>query len=83
VPKINSAQHNIGKTAFTDKSERNCHLPTPDKNSMTDHEVLQDFPDTSQVSLHKNNIVNLQIIRGTESDVHVVAALRFVYERSV
>jgi hypothetical protein len=34
-------------------------LPAAGRNSMNNHHALQDFLDTSQVSLHKNNKVNL------------------------
>jgi hypothetical protein len=40
-------------SAFTDKPERNCHFPAPGRNCMTHRQALHDFPDTSQVSLHK------------------------------
>jgi hypothetical protein len=45
-------------SALTDKVERNCHFPAPGWNCMTHRQALQDFPDTSQVSLHKNNKIN-------------------------
>jgi hypothetical protein len=45
--------------AFTDQVERNCHFPAPGWNCMTHRQALQGFPDTSQVSLHKNNKINL------------------------
>jgi hypothetical protein len=35
---------------------------------MTHHQALQDFPDTRQVSLHKNNKINLPFARGAEND---------------
>jgi hypothetical protein len=43
-------------SVFTDKPERTCHFPAPGRNCMTHRQALQDFPDTSQVSLHKNKI---------------------------
>jgi hypothetical protein len=42
----------------TDKVERNCYFPAPGWNCMTHRQELQDFPDTSQVSPHKNNDIN-------------------------
>jgi hypothetical protein len=44
--------------AFTDKQERNCLFPAPGRNCITHRQAIQDFPDTSQVSLHKNNKIN-------------------------
>jgi hypothetical protein len=44
---------------FTDKVERNCHFPASGWNCMTHRQALQGFPDTSEVSLHKNNKINL------------------------
>jgi hypothetical protein len=44
-------------SAFTDKPERNCHFSVPGRNCMTHRQALQDLPDTSQISLHKNNII--------------------------
>jgi hypothetical protein len=37
---------------------------------MTHRQALQDFPDASQVSLHKNKI-SLPFLRGSENDVRV------------
>jgi hypothetical protein len=48
---------------FTDKVERNCYFPAPDWNCMTHRQALQGFPDTSQVSLHNNNKINLITIK--------------------
>jgi hypothetical protein len=45
-------------SAFTDEPEHNCHFPAPGKKCMTNRQALQDFPDTSQISLHKNNKIN-------------------------
>jgi hypothetical protein len=46
---------------------------------MTHRQALQDFPDTSQVSLHKDNKVNLPFfIRGAENDVPVTIVFRFI-----
>jgi hypothetical protein len=42
---------------------------------MTHRQALQDFPDTSQVSLHKNDKIN-----SLENDVPVTAAIRFISE---
>jgi hypothetical protein len=45
-------------SAFTDNVERNCHFPPPGWYCMTYLQALQGFPDTSQVSLLKNNKTN-------------------------
>jgi hypothetical protein len=58
-------------SAFTDKPEHNCHFPAPGRNCMTHSQVLQDFLDKSQVSLHKNSKINQPFFRGAESDVPV------------
>jgi hypothetical protein len=41
------------------KVQCNCHFPAPGWNSITQHQELKDFADTSHVSLNKNNKVNL------------------------
>jgi hypothetical protein len=51
-------------SAFTDKPERNCHFPAPGGHCMIHRQALQDFPDTTQVSLYKNNKINLPILQG-------------------
>jgi hypothetical protein len=43
---------------FTDKVEGNCHFPAARWNFVTRHQALQGFPDTSQLSLRKNNKIN-------------------------
>jgi hypothetical protein len=48
-------------SAFTDKVERSCHFPAPGWNCMTYRRALQGFPDTIEVSLHKNNKINLPL----------------------
>jgi hypothetical protein len=50
-------------SAFTDNVERNCHFPAPGWTFMTHRQVLQGFPDTSQVLLHKNNKINLRVLQ--------------------
>jgi hypothetical protein len=40
---------------------RNSHIPASGRNFMTRRQALQDFPGTSQVSLHKDNEINLRI----------------------
>jgi hypothetical protein len=51
---------------------------------MTHRQALQDFPDTSQVSLHKNNKIDLPPLKkGAENDVPVTVAYRFISERTV
>jgi hypothetical protein len=49
-------------SAFTDKVERNCHLPASGWNCMTLHQALQGFPDTSQVSVRKNNKIKSPVL---------------------
>jgi hypothetical protein len=46
------------RSASTDKGEHNRHFSAPGRNCMTHHQALQDIPDTSKVSLHKNNKFN-------------------------
>jgi hypothetical protein len=48
-------------SAFTNKAERNCHFSAPGRKYMTHRQALQGFPDTSQVSLHKNKEINLPV----------------------
>jgi hypothetical protein len=43
-------------SAFTVKVEHNCHFPA---SSWNFRQALQGFSDTSPVSLHKNNKINL------------------------
>jgi hypothetical protein len=50
-------------SAFTDNPEHNCHFPVPGRNCTTHRQALQDPPDTSQVSLHKNNKINLLLLQ--------------------
>jgi hypothetical protein len=45
---------------------------------MTHRQALQDFPDTSQVSLHKNN--KIDFLRVAENDIPVIIAFRFISE---
>jgi hypothetical protein len=69
---------------FTDKPERNYHFPAPGRNCISHHQALQDFPDTSQVSLHKNNEIKKNFLQGVpKNDVPVTAACRFISERTV
>jgi hypothetical protein len=42
---------------------RNYHFPAPGGNCMTYLQALHDFPNTSQISLHKNNNINLYCLR--------------------
>jgi hypothetical protein len=51
---------------------------------MTHRQALSDFPDTSQVSLHKNNKANetLFFLTGAENDVYVTVALLFISDRT-
>jgi hypothetical protein len=44
---------------FADLVTRNCHFLAPGRNCMSHRQALQDFLDTCQVSLHKNNKINL------------------------
>jgi hypothetical protein len=46
-------------SAFTNKVERSCHFPAPGWKYMTHRQARQGFPDTNQVSLHKNNKIFL------------------------
>jgi hypothetical protein len=61
-PIYQSVQQSICKmiySTFTDEVERKCHFPALSCNCMTHHQALQGFPGTSQVSLHKNNKIDL------------------------
>jgi hypothetical protein len=42
-------------SAFTDKVDRNCHLPSSDWNCMTHCQGLQGFSDTNQASVREDN----------------------------
>jgi hypothetical protein len=53
-------------SAFTDKVERNCQFPAPGWKCMTRRQGLQGSPD--QVSLHKNNKINLPILQQSLPD---------------
>jgi hypothetical protein len=46
-------------SAYDDKLKRSCHLPAPSRYCMTHGQERQDFLGTSQVSIHKNNKINL------------------------
>jgi hypothetical protein len=70
-------------SAFTDKFKRNCHFPTPDWNCITHYQVLQGFPDTSQVLLNKNNKINLYITAVLAKGREVTDAFNFISERTV
>jgi hypothetical protein len=71
-------------SAFADKVERNCHFPAPDWNFMTHRLALQGFADTSRVSLHKNNKINLPFFLSVPAGSRKVAvALNFISERTV
>jgi hypothetical protein len=59
---ITRVQTWLNYSAFTDKVERNCHFSAPGWNCVTHRQALQGFPDTSQVSLHKNNENNLPFL---------------------
>jgi hypothetical protein len=48
---------------FSDKLERNNHFPARGRNCMTHRQALQNFSDTSQVSLHKNNKITFLFCR--------------------
>jgi hypothetical protein len=66
-------------SAFTDKLERNCHFPASGRNCTTHCQALQDFPDTSQVSLHKNNKFNLPILQEVLKIMSLYETLLFCY----
>jgi hypothetical protein len=68
--------------------ERNCHFTVPGWNCMTHSQALQRFPHMSQVSLHKNNKIDLpmlyQFLQGAgkwqlRSTVSVNALYNFVF----
>jgi hypothetical protein len=68
--------------AFTDKFESNCHFPAPGWNCMTHGQALQ-VPDTSQVSLHKSNEINLPILAVPAGSREVIVAFIFISERTL
>jgi hypothetical protein len=49
-------------SAFTDKVERNCHLPPFVLDLMTHRQAAQDFPDTSQEWLRENNKISFPVL---------------------
>jgi hypothetical protein len=53
---------NIYCSACTDKLDCNCHCLAPSRNCMTYHQVLQDFPDMSQVLLHEYNKIHIPVL---------------------
>jgi hypothetical protein len=50
---------------------------------MTHRQALQDFPNTSQVSLHKNNKINLPKEAVPAGSQEVTVAFNFISERTV
>jgi hypothetical protein len=48
---------------FTDEVECNRHFLALGWNCITHYQVLQGFPDTSQVLLHKNNKISKPILQ--------------------
>jgi hypothetical protein len=44
---------------FTDKGECSCHFPAHSRNCRTPYQAPQGFSDASQISLHKDNKINL------------------------
>lgn len=49
-------------SAFTNKTESNCHFPAPSWSCTIHLQALQDIPDMNRVSLHRNNEINLTIL---------------------
>jgi hypothetical protein len=49
-------------SALADKVQRNCHFPVPGWNCMIRRQAIQGFPDTNQVSLHKNHKTSSPIL---------------------
>jgi hypothetical protein len=60
---LSNRLHSLLYSAFTDKLVRNCHFPAPGRNCTTHRQALQDFPDTTQVSLYKNNKINSPMLQ--------------------
>jgi hypothetical protein len=58
-------------SAGNDKFKCSSHLLTPRRSCMTQCQVVQDFPDVSQVFLHKSNTMNLLFVGDAESAVPV------------
>jgi hypothetical protein len=50
------------KSAVAGMFTRNSHIAAPGRNCMTHRRALHDFPDMSQVSLRKNNNINIPIM---------------------
>jgi hypothetical protein len=70
-------------SAFTDKPERSYHFLAPGRKCTTHHQALEDFPDTSQVSLYTKSKISSPEIRGAGNDAPVTVAFRFISERTV
>jgi hypothetical protein len=69
---------------LTYKVESNCHFPVPGWNCMAHRQALQGFPDTSQVSLHKNNKINFPFfIAIAAGSGEVAVAFNFISEHTV
>jgi hypothetical protein len=60
-----------------------CHFAAVGWNCKTHRQALQGFPDTSQVSLHKNNKINLFKDSSSAGIREVTVAFNFISERSV
>jgi hypothetical protein len=49
-------------SAWDDELQRCSHLPALGRSYMAQRQAVQNFPDASQVSLHKNNKINLSTL---------------------
>jgi hypothetical protein len=67
---------------FPDKLECYCHFLAPSTNCMTHHHELQDITNQSQVSLHKNNKINLPT-GGAKTDVPFTVVCQIISESNV
>jgi hypothetical protein len=69
---------------YTNNLEYNCDFPAPGRNYVIQRQALQDFPDTSQDSLHKNNKTSLRITQDVlKIGLQVTVVFRFVDKRTV
>lgn len=49
------------RTSMMINFQHSCPLSAPSRNCVTRHQVLEEFPDTSHASFHKNNKINITI----------------------
>jgi hypothetical protein len=55
--------------------QRNYHTPAAGRSYMTHRQTLQDFPDTSQISLLENSKIDLIVSGENAVPVHTLSAV--------